>query len=54
MYHGAAYLALLGALRQEQLLGDAARQRRSTDTVRPRGNGRLNNPLAAILPRHES
>lgn len=36
MSRGAGYLGLLAALRQEELLGEAARRRRSTDVIRRR------------------
>jgi hypothetical protein len=36
MSRGAGYLGLLAALRQEELLGEAARRRRSTEVIRRR------------------
>jgi hypothetical protein len=49
MSRGASYFGLLAALRQEELLGDAARRQRSTDVIRRRRNGRLAMTLRRVL-----
>ena len=48
MSRGAGYVGLLAALRQEELLGDANRRRRSTNVIRRRRHTRLLSPLMRI------
>jgi len=45
MSRGAGYLGLLAALRQEELLRDTDRRRRSTNVIRRRRNSRVVGPL---------
>lgn len=47
MSGGASYLGLLAALRQEELLDEATRRRRSTDVIRNRRGSRI----ASLLSR---
>ena len=51
MTRGAGYLGLLAALRQEELLGEAARRRRSTDVVRLRPGRSLASRIRRALTR---
>jgi len=49
MSRGASYFGLLAALRQDELLGDAARRRRSTSVIRRRRNVRLTASIRRVL-----
>jgi hypothetical protein len=49
MSRGASYFGLLAALRQDELLGDAERRRRSTNVIRRRRNGRFAASLRRVL-----
>lgn len=46
MSRGATYLGLLAALRQDELLDEAMRRRRSTDVIRHRRTGRISSLLS--------
>jgi hypothetical protein len=49
MSSGATYLGLLAALRQEELLGEAMRRRRSTNVIRRRRGQTLVSRIGRIL-----
>jgi len=49
MSNGATYLALLAALRQDDVLYDARRRQRSTDVIRRRRGRSLGSTLLQML-----